>query len=210
MNIFDPDSKIIQFFQFLGGLILLNFCFLICCIPVVTIGASCTAMYTVTLQEAEEKSGSIIVRFFKTFWTNFAKSTGLWLILLLLGGILGYNYLFLTANPSLDAAVFRGLLIVLSLVYMMIITYAFPLQARFENTVMGTMRNALALAIGNLPKTILMVLLNILPLLILLLSESLFIRLSIFLVMLYFSSVAQLNSLMLVKIFQPLTENNAK
>lgn len=207
MNLFDPDSKIIQFFQFLGDLIILNFCFVLCCIPVVTIGAACTAMYTVTLQEAEDKSGSTIGRFFRYFRANFGKATGLWLLLLFLGGILGYNYLFLTANPSMDAAVFRGLLIALTIIYTMIVTYAFPLLSRFENTVMGTLRNSLALGIGNLPKTIVMVLLNLLPVLILLLSEVLFLRLSILMVMIYFAVAAQLNSFMLSKIFRKITQS---
>ena len=207
MNLFDPDSKIIQFFQFLGDLVILNFCFVLCCIPVVTIGAACTAMYTVTLQEAEDRSGPTVGRFFKYFRANFGKATCLWLLLLFLGGILGYNYLFLTANPSMDAAVFRGLLIALSIVYTMIITYAFPLLSRFENTLMGTLRNSLALAIGHLPKTVLMALLNLLPVLILLLSEALFIRLSILLAMIYFAAAAQINSLILAKIFRNLSES---
>lgn len=206
MNLFDPDSKIIQFFQTLGGLIVLNLCFVVCCIPIVTVGAACTAMYTVTLQEADDRSGSILSRFFRAFGANFGRATGLWLLLLLLGGTLGYNYLFLTANPTLDEGVFRGLLIALSIIYTMICTYAFPLLSRFDNTVMGTLRNSLALAIGHLPKTVLMAFLNLLPALILVLSESLFLRLSIFLVMIYFAAAAQLNSLILIKIFRRFTE----
>lgn len=205
MNLFDPDSKIIQFFQFVGSLIILNFCFVICCIPIVTIGAACTAMYTITLQEAEEESGSILGRFFKYFRSNFGKATTLWLVLLLIGGILGYNYLFLTANPTLDAGIFRGLLIVLTIVYTMIVTYSFPMLSRFENSLMGTLRNSLALAIGNLPKTIVMMIINLLPLLILIIDEPLFLRLSILLTMIYFSAAAMLNSLMFSKIFRKLT-----
>ncbi len=202
MNIFNPDSKWIQFFQFLGDLMILNFCFLVCCLPVITVGAACTAMYTVTLQEAQGHSGSMFRRFFLAFRTNFGSSTLLWLVLLPLGGILAYNYLFLAVNPALDASVFRGLLIVLTIVYAMITAYAFPLQARFENTLMGTLRNSLAIAIGNLPQTALILLLNLLPLLLLLLSEELFMRLAIFLVLIYFAGSAQLNSLMLSRIFR--------
>lgn len=206
MNIFDPDSKFIQFFQFLGDLIILNLCFLICCLPVITIGAACTAMYTITLQEAEGTSGSIVGRFFRVFRADFGKSTCLWFVLLLLGSVLGYNYLFLAANPTLDAAVFRGLLIVLTVIYGMITAYAFPLQVRFKNTLMRTLRNALALAVGNLPQTVLILLLNFLPFLVLLLSEELFIRVLIFLVLIYFAGSAQINSLMLAKIFRRFQE----
>ena len=207
MNLFDPDSKIIQFFQFLGDLIILNFCFILCSLPVVTFGAAYTAMYTITLQEAEDRSGSIIGRFFKYFRANFRKATAIWLLLLFLGGILGYNYLFLTANPEMSTGIFRGLLLALSIFYVMIFTYAFPLLSRFENTLMGTLRNALALGIGNLPKTIVMVLLNLLPVLILLLSEVLFLRLSILMVMIYFAVAAQLNSFMLSKIFRKIMQS---
>lgn len=184
---------------------LLNLYFLLCCIPIVTIGPACTALYTVTLQEAEDISGSFTQRFFQAFRSNLSKALPLGLVLLLMGAVLGYNYLFLTANPTLDAPVFRGLLVALSLIYSMVVAFAFPLQAKFENTLLQTLRNALALAISNLPKTILMVVLNLLPLLVLLLSEALFLRLSIFLVLIYFAVAAQLNSLMLAGIFRPFT-----
>ncbi len=202
MNLFDPDSKLIQFLQFLGGLILLNLCFVAACIPLVTIGAACSALYTVTMQEAEDRSGSIPGRFFRAFRSNFPKATGLWLLLALFGGILGYNLLFLRSNPGFSHPVLWGLLIAMTVLYLMMAAYAFPLQARFENTVMQTLRNSLVLAIGHLPKTVLLVALNVLPLAVLLISEELFIRLSIFLVMLYFAVAAQLNSMLLVRIFR--------
>ena len=193
MNIFDPDNKLIQAMQSIGGLIILNFCYLLCCLPVITFGAATAALYTVTLQEARDHSGSYLGRFFK--------ATILWAILLVVGAMLVYVYFFFTANPDLTNPIFNGMLIALCIVYVLVITYVFPLQARYENTVFRTLRNSLAFAIGNLPRTLVMGVLNVLPLAVLAYDEKLFWQFSIFLVMIYFAGIAFLNSKMLMKIF---------
>ena len=201
MNIFDPDNKLIQALQSIGGLILLNLCYILCCLPVITFGAATAALYTVTLQEARDHSGSYLGRFFKAFKSNFGKATILWAILLVAGAMLVYVYFFFTANPDFSTPVFSGMLIALCIVYVLVITYVFPLQARYENTVFRTLRNSLAFAIGNLPRTLVMGVLNVLPLAVLAYDEKLFWQLSIFLVMIYFAGIAFLNSKMLMKIF---------
>ena len=48
MKFFNYDSPIMQFLTRLTDLFILNFLFLICSIPIITIGASATALYSVT------------------------------------------------------------------------------------------------------------------------------------------------------------------
>ena len=48
MKLFDHDGPLMRALTYLGNLILLNLVFLLCCLPVVTAGAACAALYTVT------------------------------------------------------------------------------------------------------------------------------------------------------------------
>lgn len=207
MNLFNPDSRIIQALQSFGSYMLLNLCFLLCCLPVFTAGVSAIALFDVTLREADSRSGSMTSRFFSSFAANFKKAAGLWLLLLLMACIIGYNYIFLYANPGLSSGFIRGILIALTVIYLMILTYAIPLAARYENTVFNTLRNALALAIGNLPRTVVMMLINALPLLILYFNLKFFVAISVVFVMIYFAGAAYVDSRILIKIFHRMDEN---
>ena len=85
----------------------------------------------------------------------------IWLIMLVLGAVLGVD-LWLTGamqgNLQLLMRVCVGAGI---LVWLMVFLYVFPLQSRFYNTIGITMKNALLLAIGNFPRTACMILVMI-------------------------------------------------
>ena len=83
MNIFNPDSPIMRFLSRLFDLIVLNALFIICCLPVVTIGASITAMYSVTLKMIRNEECYIVRGFFSSFKKNFKTATLLWIPILL-------------------------------------------------------------------------------------------------------------------------------
>ena len=70
----------------------LNLLFLICSVPIFTIGAASTAMYTVLLHFLQGDEPNILKGFLRAFRDNFKKSTVIWLIMLALGGTLALNY----------------------------------------------------------------------------------------------------------------------
>ena len=84
--------------------------------------------------------------------------------------------------------------------------YAFPLLSQFSNTVKATLKNALLLGIGYLPRSLLMAALNFLPLALLLTDFVLFLQLGFLWTFLYFSAAAYLNALLLRKVFAPYFE----
>ena len=69
----------------LGDIALLNFYFVICCLPIVTIGASITAMYSTTLKLVRGEEEGITKSFFNGFKLNFKQATFIWLVMLFLG-----------------------------------------------------------------------------------------------------------------------------
>ena len=68
------ENPVIAFLNKMADLILLNLIFLLCCIPVVTIGPAITALYAVSLRSVRYGDGYVIQTFFRSFKQNFKQS----------------------------------------------------------------------------------------------------------------------------------------
>ena len=88
-GLFSIDNPFWQFVSRLLHILLLNLLWFVCSIPVVTIGAAATAVYSVTLKMVRNQEGYIIKSFFKAFRDNFRQATVIWLILLTAGAVIG-------------------------------------------------------------------------------------------------------------------------
>ena len=194
---FNPEGPFFEFMNTLAAFIGLNVIFLITCLPVFTIGPSLTALYTVTLQESRKEGGYIFSTYFHAFKNNFPQSAVAFLIQLALGAVLLFNIIFWgNQNTVLGNAILLVLtLLVVLLVFSFI--YAFPLMARFQNSLKQTFKNAVALAVSS-PKTTL-------PLLgiqaVFILACIAIPQAKVFMILVGFSFVAYCNSLVLTKLF---------
>lgn len=149
------DSPLMNFLGTLADMIVLNLLFVLCSIPIITVGASATAMCYVTLKARDGYEGNVCGYFFKSFRQNFLQATLIWVILMLLMGILLVDYNLVRAAQGVGYQIIRFILPVCAVIWAMILLYVFFLQARLQNTVPQTFRNALALAVGNAPRCIL-------------------------------------------------------
>lgn len=161
MNIFSYDSKFSQLFLKLSYACWLNMMWMICSLPIITIGASTTALYSVTLKIADEKESNITKQFITAFRSNFKQSTRMWLLLLLAGILIGgdfYVVLHMRSMSSGSLAIMwtlnLALLIAISIIYVVVLIYIFPLIARFENTDQAMLKNSLLIGIHYLFCTI--------------------------------------------------------
>lgn len=93
-NIFNSDSGFSKFMNRVADLFILNILWIFCSIPIITIGATTTALYSVNLKFIDNEEENLIKTFFKSFKENFKKSTIIWLIILSLSIILGVNLVF--------------------------------------------------------------------------------------------------------------------
>lgn len=162
----DIDSPVMRVLNRVGDLMILNFLMIVCCLPVITVGAAHTAMHYVILKMVRDREGYLIRGFFKSFMLNFKQATLIWLLMLLViavyvGDLLIFGYSGLVFPRAVVIAI-----LAVAVLLLMVAVYVFPLQARFENTIRNTLKNALMLALVNLPKTILMLACYILPLVI--------------------------------------------
>ncbi len=162
----DMDSPVMRILNRVADLLILNFLMIICCIPVITVGAAYTAMHYVLLKMVRDEEGYLVRGFFKSFAANFKQATVLWLIMLLIIGVyIGDGLIFQYSSIQFPKPLMIAV-VAIAILLLMTALYVFPLQARFENTVKNTLKNAMILAFANLPKTILMVVLYALPLVI--------------------------------------------
>ena len=196
------DSIILRLTIRLGDLVLLNLCYLLCCLPVFTIGAATAALYAVCFRLGTKQEKKLLSSFFREFRSNLKRGTLLLLVLsLACAAAVGLVLLFLGASGIGRSGLLPGL--VLLLVCLIAAGYAFPLLSLFDNTCAGTLKNALILGLGYLPRSVCVVAVNLAPVILLLADLELFLRLSILLLFLYFSAAAYLNTFLLRKVFAP-------
>ena len=200
-NLFNMDNPLFRTLGKLADLMILNFVFMICCIPVVTIGAALTGMNYVTLKIAEEEEGYIVKGFFKSFRQNFKQATIIWPILLFFGIVLGLDFYILSAGTGTFIKAIRIMLMIITVVYAMLLVYVFPVLARFDNSIKITIKNALIMAIADFPRTIVMVVITVGSVLVTLLNGYTIAYGLLVWILCGFSLVAYLNSLFMKKIF---------
>lgn len=174
-NIFSIDSPAYRFMFRAAELALLNALFLICCLPVVTIGPAMSALYSVTMKLARDEAPPLIRSFFRAFRDNFRQALPVWLVQLLLGVILVGDILYCLEilQDGLLGKIMLGTSVLLAALFLMLSLYLFPLVAKFRNSMFHTFRNALLLSVGHLWATLLMLAVTAMPLVMIYLHASL-------------------------------------
>lgn len=148
-----------QFFMLLTDLLILQFLVIVCSLPIITIGTSLTAMFSVTRKIRKDASEPVIRTFFSSFKENFKNSTKIWLGLLFAALVLYVDISWLhTMGSGLIYAILTVSYFFVIVLYLVLV-YVFPMQALFENTAVEQVKNALMMAFLHIPTTVLLTLL---------------------------------------------------
>ncbi len=133
MNLFNEDNFLNQFFLFMGKLIALNLLWMITCIPVITIGASTTALFYCTLKLHKDRDISAWKFFWKSFRSNFLQSTAIWVLILVAAALLWLERIAIGTMPQSMKQIFTYVLAAAGLFLLLVTLYIFPTIAAFEN-----------------------------------------------------------------------------
>lgn len=163
MRFFDLDSPLMQVLNKVADLLWLNILTLICCIPIVTAGASLTAMHYMALKIVRNEECYITRGFFKSFKENFKQGTVIWLLFLLVALILGGDFYIMKNSGLQFNKIIQIVITAVGVLVTFTYVYVFPVLARFDNTVLRTIKNAFIMSILQFPKTILMIICYLLP-----------------------------------------------
>ncbi|MBR5349592.1 MAG: DUF624 domain-containing protein [Lachnospiraceae bacterium] len=131
----------------LGDLITLNMLWLACAAPIVTFGASTTAMVSVMFKRRRYHGVPVVKEFFREFTKNFAKATILNLVFLALGVIAVVDYIYVfTQTSGAMYYIYLGVASIAALSALIILTFGFSQLAVFENKVKNYIKNSFILA----------------------------------------------------------------
>lgn len=201
-GLFGYNGPIFNVLSRVTDILWLNVLYIICCIPIITIGAATTSLYYVTMKMAKNEEGYVAQDFFKSFKQNFKQSTCIWaiflVVIIMLTGdirIIGSNSISaLFSGGSIYAILIAGGFI--GLISLFTFVYVFAVLARFENTALNIIKYAFLMSIKHIPHTLLMILISALPFVLIYVNGKLS-----FILIVAFSLVAYTNSFILNRIF---------
>ncbi len=163
MKIFDIDSPLVLFLSKMADMMWLTILTMICCIPVITVGPALTALHYVALKMVRNEDGYITRSFFKAFKENFRQATIIWLLFLAVFVFLFVDYRIIIASETEINMVVQLLLFVVGVFAVFTFMYVWPVLAKFENTIKRTIMNAFAISAVQFFKSLLMLLVNLMP-----------------------------------------------
>ena len=156
------DNIFIRMLSRVGDAMLLSILFVLSCVPIITIGAAFTSLYYTAMKGISGDDGYIWKFYTRSFKQNFKQATGMWLLFLVAFFILSVDIWFWMtqwkATGNVIAKPFLFVSVVLLTLAVMTFTYAFALQAKFDNSWKVQLRNAFLMSIKNFPMTLLMLL----------------------------------------------------
>lgn len=214
MKLFDPNNPLMRSMSKVADIIILNILFMVCSIPVVTIGPALTALHCVTMKLVRDEEGGIIKDFFQSFRLNFRQALTIHLIMLAVAAVLFIDiYFVLYSKNDLGAMAYIlfGVAAFLGVIGVLTLLYVYPVLAKFDNPTGRTMVLAFTLAIRHLPTTIVLAIITAIPILAMMIPHESVIAFIYLMLIFGFSAVAMAQASFLRKVFDqyiPAEQNN--
>lgn len=199
---FNPDNPVMEFIAKIFDLVILNLIFIFSCVPIITIGASTSALSYVTLKMVRGEGPYIWRNFWKSFRQNFKQGTLVWIFSILIFIFLGMDFYIINSQNTSLFAVVRILLWIVCAVALSVFLYVFPVISHFVCTTKQALKNALLMTFGHLPYTLMMLALAGLLLFLCSSSSKLFAMIVVLSGICGFSVVSFVYSIMFDRIFQ--------
>ena len=130
-------------------LVLLNLLWLLGCLPIVTIGASTTAMHYVVRKMAMGEPYTVWGSFWSSFQANWKQATVLLLVMIVLIGICAADFYIGTQTEEIWGSACQVIGVLGLVITACIATMAFPLLARYTQRVPGILKSALLISLTN-------------------------------------------------------------
>lgn len=156
MALFNMNSGFFKFINRLLDVLFINLLWIICSLPIVTIGASTCAAFSITLKMVDDEEGYIGKTFFKAFKQNFKQGTLMWLITAPCVYILYLLWQMVIKSEDINAIVIIGV-ILLTAIAISINLYSYPLIARYENSLKKIIKNSFGICVQFFIKTLILI-----------------------------------------------------
>ena len=147
---FAIDGKFFRFMSKLADLMILNLLWILCSVPIITIGASTAALYKVTMEMAENRESYVVRTFIRTYLDNMKRATVGWMAFLTCQTVLAAAFVYgqYIQEGGREALVVG--IMVCEILLMLVFLYIVPLMTR-KGIETNVLRLAALLAVANLP-----------------------------------------------------------
>ena len=156
-SFFNPESPFFRFTGRVMDIVVLSVLWLVCCLPIVTIGPASAALYYSCAKCLRYQEPGPYRNFLSAFRQNLKTGIGATVVFLLLAVLLDAGYLFLVMAAGSGSTVWgavRVMYLVLLVIPAAMLACAFPLLSRFTYTVGGLLANSLRLTFRHLPRMV--------------------------------------------------------
>jgi len=208
---FNYDNGVWRALGKFADLVMMNIFFIVFSLPIVTIGASKTALYAVTRKMAKNEEGYITKEFISKFKENFKYSTYTWLCYL---GITFISILDLYAcslmEPGFYVTFCRTIMIATLVVINMIFIYAINMINIFENSFKNMIKNSLILSVGHFPYTVLILIVELTPVIAILFLTQFLPLIIMLMLLVWFALIGFINAFLFERIFKKYIEKESE
>lgn len=200
MQFFSPDSKFAKIMTSLGEMMILNLCWILASLPLLTVGAANVAMYTIMGRRLRDEGSGTIVPFFKAWWGNLKLGSLFWATQVFV--TISLSLIFFLPLPGFLKVVAGVLLALVTLLFSVI----YPQIARFRNRWFAYLKNAVILLVLRLKWVLLNALVLLLPAILFLLAPMEFLQFGFIWILFGFSGLFYLSTRLTQKILKPMEE----
>jgi len=159
-SLFSPNNVFFRFMGRISDLMILNFLWIICSIPIITIGASTTALYDTTLKLIDETEGYLFKNFLKSYKQNFKKATIIWIGVLFIFFIIGVNLAFWIQFKSITGYITVSIMLFMLFLFLFTEIYLFPILSKFNKSIKDTVKYAFILSMKYLPYSLIIMVIS--------------------------------------------------
>lgn len=157
-SLFSSDNPVFGALDQIVDLAWVSILWLVFSIPLVTIGASTTALYYTVTKVVRHHRGYIWREFWGSFKSNFKQSTLIWILYLLVMIIFYVDIKVMGAMGNTAASALQYTFVVGMVMVTAVLFYALAYTARFVQDVKHILINSVLMSLRHLPKTLLLLL----------------------------------------------------
>lgn len=143
-------TNIFQKLEKFGDLFIINILFIITSIPIFTIGAATTAMYSFTTKLVKDQEGPVWKSYWSAFKKNFKPATKVWLVIMAILAAMYVEYVLSYSMTGLGYALMLGLMALEAVFLSFTLPMLFPMVARYENTTGNYIKNSFLISVANI------------------------------------------------------------
>lgn len=207
-EILTKKEKVLRVMDIMGELFVLNLIFILFSLPVFTLGASLTALYSMTIKIVKNEEGALWSGYVNAFKKNIKQATIALFIMLFYLVVLFAQYLLVISLGDTWGFVYLIILIFTAVLGMLVLAFLFPLIARYNNSIYGTVKNSFLLSVSNLGACIKITCLWAGPIGISVIYPQIFMFSWFIWPLFMFSLISYISSMIMVKVFERVESSN--